>query len=798
MRFFIILLLFFTIFVPLHAEEQGSETLKAPQEQELKYVDISSVTKESAALFATLSKIEESLQESEEIKEMQSSLKPYCDSIDMLLNSPSYKNREHATVRELQKMYGEITIQLKQLHEWDSLITVNVERYDKNNERLKEYLKVWGKTYDNAFSEQTPEEFRKHIIDVLDAIAKEQQSIKKRYDRALNNSQIVTSKILELEALRVDIKEKETIATNRIFYQNSTPLFQTPPSEDFSIQNYFSSIKKSLFEKYIESKDYIQTNTEYWIEFFSISSLTLVFVFFYNSLNRKKKLFVSELSKGRKVFFFIQRPFSTYVLLLMLILVYTFPNRVPGMTELILLFLLVPTSKVLGTVLEKKETNYLYGAFTLYLLNTLNINAVGFEYEERVVMLIINFALLLFVGLTLKKRLLASIATPFLAKVGRVLLSVFLLLLLIAMGANIYGSLLLSSRVIHGVLSVIYISALFYTFYIILTGYIVILLRRRISTSSNMLDKYSEKIENTTSFLIKVWMLVWWVIIATKLLSIYPYLVHFYEIFMGLSWQIADITISVASILNFIFIVIGTWALARLTKTALEVEVFSRYTLPRGAPTAILTTTNYAIIISGSIIAFSSLGITPQQFALLFGALGVGIGFGLRNIIANFVSGIIMVFERPIQIGDTIEVDKTTGKVQSIGARSSTIKTFDGSEVIIPNADFIAKEIINWTLSDEQRRKTVEFKVDLDNDIDAILDIMKEVALQHKDVLKDPQPLAVLKGFGEYYLEFKLYFWLSDNLIPAHSEVTLGVYRALQEAGVKMPVPKTYIGKHLT
>jgi small-conductance mechanosensitive channel len=155
-----------------------------------------------------------------------------------------------------------------------------------------------------------------------------------------------------------------------------------------------------------------------------------------------------------------------------------------------------------------------------------------------------------------------------------------------------------------------------------------------------------------------------------------------------------------------------------------------------------------------------------------------------------------MVFERPIQIGDTIEVDNTMGKVQGIGARSSTIKTFDGSEVIIPNADFISKEIINWTLSDQHRRKTVEFKVDLDNDIDMILKIMQEVAESHPDVLKDPKPLATLKSFGEYYLEFKLYFWLSENLIVAQSEVNISIYRALKDAGVTMPIPKTDI-QHL-
>jgi len=294
------------------------------------------------------------------------------------------------------------------------------------------------------------------------------------------------------------------------------------------------------------------------------------------------------------------------------------------------------------------------------------------------------------------------------------------------------------------------------------------------------MELYSQKIEHTTIAIIKIVMFLWWIKVVLETLSLYPFVLEYKDIFMELSWKISSTVITVESIVNFIAIVIGTWMVSKLVITLLNVEVFARFSFPRGVPTAITTTLNYIIVISGTIIALSSLGITPEQFTLVFGALGVGIGFGLRNIIANFVSGIIMVFERPIQIGDVIEIDKTMGSVQSIGARASTLETFDGSEVIIPNADFVAKEIVNWTLSDERRRKILEFKVDFDSDITEVMRIMKDVAQNHPDVLKDPEPLATFQGFGDNYLEFKLYFWLTDNLIVAQSEVSLKIYKELK------------------
>ena len=120
------------------------------------------------------------------------------------------------------------------------------------------------------------------------------------------------------------------------------------------------------------------------------------------------------------------------------------------------------------------------------------------------------------------------------------------------------------------------------------------------------------------------------------------------------------------------------------------------------------------------------------------------------------------------------------------------------SKLDIPNADFISKEITNWTLSDERRRKTLLFKVALGSDIRKVLQIMDTVVMAHPNVLKDPDPISTFLGFGDYYLEFKLYFWLHENLIMAQSDIAIGVYEMLQEEGIEMPMPKQEFLKHET
>jgi len=795
-----IVLLLLSLFVSsIFAQEKvldSQNSLEQIQEEKdkQKYIKVSDITAKSTSVLMQIKQIEENLKESEKVKDMQGALQPYCDSINLMLKNKNYQHIKNQNVRELQKMRSELSIHLKQLNEWEELIKENIDTYDTNKIILKDELETWNETYTNALNENAPESLLKHISLVIKDMHTLSETLKIKYNNSLTNSQLLSTKVITLVDIQKRLKKTEISVSNKVFQQNQAPLLTMNAEENFNILNYIKSITNSIKDKYRESLEYLLTNTDLWLKFIIVSILSLIFVSYYNYLYRKRKLFVHPESLDKKIFFFIERPFETYFILFTLGFVSIFSDRPPSISELLLIFLFLPVIRVLQTVLQKEYYKYLYIIFGIYVLFWLGKNSLDYELESRVLMMLVNLALFFYVFVLVYKKILLLVKNNRLAKLANYLLMLFIFLLVVAFFSNLYGSVLLSSRLIDGILSVFYTAMIFYALYVILTGYIVVMLRRRIASASNMLDKYSKNIEETTRLLIKVWMLLWWLLIVVQTVSLYPLLVTLKEDILSFSFSISQTKVSVQGIFDFVLIVVGTWVSARFVRTVLEVEVFARFNLPRGIPTAILTTLNYMIVITGTIIAFSSLGVTPQQFALIFGALGVGIGFGLRNIIANFVSGIIMVFERPVQIGDVIEVDKTMGSVQSIGARSSTVKTFDGSEVIIPNADFIAKEIINWTLSDEHRRKTVEFKVDLDNDIDEILRIMKDVVTSHPDVLHDPEPLATLKSFGDYYLEFKLYFWLSNNLITAQSEVNIAIYRALKAANIKMPIPKATLG----
>jgi potassium-dependent mechanosensitive channel len=205
----------------------------------------------------------------------------------------------------------------------------------------------------------------------------------------------------------------------------------------------------------------------------------------------------------------------------------------------------------------------------------------------------------------------------------------------------------------------------------------------------------------------------------------------------------------------------------------------------------ITTTVYYAILLFGFFVALGMAGVDLNRFTLLAGAFGVGVGFGLQNIVNNFISGLILLFERPIHPGDTIEVGGVSGIVKSIGIRSSTISTGDGADAIIPNATLISEKLLNWTLTNPWRRIDIKVGVAYGSDLQKVMQILLSVAAADSNVLKDPAPAVAFQGFGESAIDFELRVWtLVQANLDTKSRLSLALAQALSEAGIEIPFPQ--------
>jgi len=195
----------------------------------------------------------------------------------------------------------------------------------------------------------------------------------------------------------------------------------------------------------------------------------------------------------------------------------------------------------------------------------------------------------------------------------------------------------------------------------------------------------------------------------------------------------------------------------------------------------------------GFFILLWALGFSMSQITILGGAVGVGIGFGLQAIVNNFVSGLILLFERPVKVGDIIDVDNQIGEVKELGLRATTVQTFDNAEIVIPNSQLITGSVTNWTLAEKKVRVRVPVGVAYGTDIEKVLKILLTVANENPAVLSSPKPVALFLAFGSSSLDFELRAWIPDvnDKLSILSELNQEVEAEFDAAGIEIPFPQT-------
>ena len=258
-------------------------------------------------------------------------------------------------------------------------------------------------------------------------------------------------------------------------------------------------------------------------------------------------------------------------------------------------------------------------------------------------------------------------------------------------------------------------------------------------------------------------------------------------------FALGDAKITPLSILYVLVLVAALIYLSRKLKDFLIGRVLTKTRLDIGAQQAIGTIVRYIFIFVGLLIIFQTVGIDLTALNVLAGAVGIGIGFGLQNIANNFISGLIILIERPIKVGDRVEVGNVNGDVVSIHARSTTIKTNDSIAIIVPNSKFISENVINWSLAGDMVRFKIPVGVSYNADLDLVTKVLLEIAGENEDVLETPAPSVRLVEMGTSALQFELRAWSKERLNRPGlfaSNLNYEIVRRFRKHGIEMPFPQ--------
>ena len=260
---------------------------------------------------------------------------------------------------------------------------------------------------------------------------------------------------------------------------------------------------------------------------------------------------------------------------------------------------------------------------------------------------------------------------------------------------------------------------------------------------------------------------------------------------VGTGVTVGSHRITVNHLLLGLFAVYAATVTSSVVRGLFDRELTARQLAP-GVADSIKTLLHYALILVGLAIALGLLGFDLSTFAIIAGALGVGIGFGLQNIVNNFLSGLILLFERPIRVGDVIMIGSDWSTVQRIGLRSTVVRTFDSAELIVPNSDLISQQVTNWSLTDQKTRMKLDVGVAYGSDLETVFRILQEVPEANAKVANEPPPNVHFMAFGDSSLNFEIRLWVNEiaDRFDVRSEVLTEVDRRFREAGVEVPFPQ--------
>jgi small-conductance mechanosensitive channel len=574
-------------------------------------------------------------------------------------------------------------------------------------------------------------------------------------------------------------------------FKLTDPFIWDTQFEDGKYPNISSRIARAWYENkklIVNQFSLVEEQIPYYIFY----SFILVLIVFFTR-NTYINLGFTEEDNGYVIInrILINNPIIVSIALVIALLLLMFPSAPILLTNLLGSILLLLTAFILSDSISNNDTKLIINYVIITLLYNLEILAWYFGGYSRLFFLIEDgvalFLLTSYYFSFLKNTKQNSEFTKYAKKYIPIIIYAYIISAL----AQIIGFVNLSI-LLNKILAIIpMITIVIYLAYKILNTF-VISLSEILNIKAPLFNEIFPKHIKRLYGLIKIILVITWIKLIGNAFQLERTINQSINDILDYSLTEGQYSITVGSVLGFIVILLITYYISKLTsKIFSHDKVRKSKKTPRGFFSATSLSLRIVFVILGGSLALAKIGLDPSKFTIIAGALGVGIGFGLQDLVNNFISGLILIYGRPIQTGDTVEVDNLLGIVKEIGIRSSVLVTYDGAEILVPNSILISNKLTNWTLSDNRKRVEIFVGVEYGSDLEQVIEILELSASRVDTILKNPAPKALFIEFGDSSLNFRLRFWVSyEDGLSSKSEVSVIVYKMLADKGITIPFPQ--------
>lgn len=649
---------------------------------------------------------------------------------------------------------------------------------------------TWKATVELAGKSNAPPEVMQRINQVLQGIDASEGMLQKRRASVLTLQTRVAEQTQRANSGLRSIRSAQSAAANRLWLQDSPPIW-SPEVRTAAAQSLGRDSQVSLGAQAALVRDYLERE---WTKLVYIALLFIAFVLVMLRVQRQVARWTDKdraLDRTNRV---LQLPFSTASLLAIVaarLILYDAPR---GVWIILGMLALIPIVVVLRSLIDRHLFPLVNALVVFYLTAQLRILTAPIPALSRVILLLETVGGLIFLIWFLRARRRSGPRTTS-NKTARIASSIAVAGFGAIIVTNSLGYVALANYLSVGILSAAYFAVILYAAARILEGLVLFALRTRPLASLGMVQRHQTLLQRRITRLIKVAAMVTWVLLSLGAFSLREAVISrtmtLFNSDIGVRW----FRISLGAVAACALTIWITLLLSRFLRFLLQEEIYHRFQLARGPAYAVSTLVHYVVLLVGFYVAIAALGADMTKFAILAGAFGVGAGFGLQNIFNNFFSGLILLFERPVQVGDLIQVGDQIGVVRRIGIRASIIALDDKSQLIIPNGQLISEKVTNRTFSSLQKRMELTIRTAYGEDPEQVIKLLVTTAAAHPHVLKTTPPDAVLKQFSEDALVFVLGF-TTENVAQfpfVQSDVAVAVNAALREAGIEIPVPQRIV-----